>query len=113
MVDYVLIDNNSKPIKNLKLIKPDFFAKGSDYVSGELNPKTLEEKRLVESYGGEIIFTSGDIVYSSTSIISNKRPALKHEKLRLLLEAEKIEFKSLYEPLEKKLIKNFSSRETQ
>ena len=31
MVDYVIIDQNAKPIKNINIIKPDFFAKGSDY----------------------------------------------------------------------------------
>ena len=28
MVDYVYIDNNSKPLKLIKNVKPDFFAKG-------------------------------------------------------------------------------------
>ncbi len=100
MVDYVIIDNNSKPIKNINTIKPDFFAKGSDYISDGLHPKTLEEKELVESYGGEIIFTPGDIVFSSTSIIDQKPPTLKYEKLRILLESENINFNTLYNVLD-------------
>ena len=55
---------------------------------------------------GKLFFTPGDIVYSSANIISKKPPSLKHEKLRALLEAEKIEFKSLYESLEKKVGEN-------
>ncbi len=102
MVDYVIIDQNAKPINNISIIKPDYFAKGSDYVTDGLNNKTLEEKKLVESYGGEIIFTPGDIVYSSTSIISQKPPTLKYEKLRILLDAENINFKSLYDVLNAK-----------
>ena len=31
MVDYVLIDKDETPLKNLKIIKPDFFAKGYEY----------------------------------------------------------------------------------
>ena len=107
MVDYVIIDSNQKPIENIKIIKPDIFAKGSDYISSDgMHSKTLEEKDLVESYGGEIIFTPGDIVFSSTSIIDQKPPKLKYEKLRFLLEAEKINFKSLYDVLE-----NFNTKE--
>ncbi len=100
MVDYVIIDYNSEPIKNINIIKPDFFAKGSDYITDGIHPKTIEEKKLVESYGGEVIFTPGDIVFSSTSIISEKPPVLKYEKLRTLLEAEKINFNLLYKVLE-------------
>ena len=106
MVDYVIIDTNQKPIENIKIIKPDFFAKGSDYISGGIHSRTLEEKKLVESYGGEIIFTPGDIVFSSTSIIDQKPPKLKYEKLRFLLEAENIKFESLY-----KVLEGFSSKE--
>tara|TARA_B100000686_G_scaffold204229_1_gene211075 strand:- start:31144 stop:32685 length:1542 start_codon:yes stop_codon:yes gene_type:complete len=100
MVDYVIIDNNPNPINNINIIKPDIFAKGSDYISDGIHPKTLEEKKLVESYGGEIIFTPGDIVFSSTNIIDKRPPKLKYEKLRILLEAEDIKFKSLYDVLD-------------
>ena len=31
MVDYVLIDNNKRPLKLLKKLKPDLFAKGFEY----------------------------------------------------------------------------------
>ena len=106
MVDYVIIDTNQKPIENIKIIKPDIFAKGSDYISDRIHSRTLEEKKLVESYGGEIIFTPGDIVFSSTSIIDQKPPKLKYEKLRFLLEAENIKFESLY-----KVLEGFSSKE--
>ena len=41
MVDYVIIDSNPTPINNIKIIKPDIFAKGSDYISDGINSKTL------------------------------------------------------------------------
>jgi rfaE bifunctional protein nucleotidyltransferase chain/domain len=66
MVDYVTIDYNNTSIKILKKLKPDFFAKGFEYSSGELPPATQDESKVVEKYGGEMIFTPGDVVYSST-----------------------------------------------
>ena len=32
MVDYVIIDSNETPLKNIKILKPDLFAKGFEYV---------------------------------------------------------------------------------
>ena len=63
MVDYVIIDYNQKPLKNLSILKPDYFAKGFEYSSGHMPPATTEEARIVSSYGGEMIFTPGDVVY--------------------------------------------------
>ncbi len=65
IVDYVVIDDNPTPIENLKLIQPDYFAKGYEYnKGGGMHPKTREEHDALASYGGEILFTPGDIVYS-------------------------------------------------
>ena len=70
MVDFVTIDNNMKPIKILKVLKPDFFAKGFEYSSGSLPPATQEESKVVEKFNGEMIFTPGDIIYSSTQLLN-------------------------------------------
>src|SRR5436309_1161711 len=43
MIDYVIVDREAKPIKNLLYLQPDYFAKGYEYVKGELNPRTQEE----------------------------------------------------------------------
>ena len=86
MVDYVVIDGNDKPIENLKIIQPDYFAKGFEYNAGSLSPKTAEEIEAVESYGGEVIFTPGDIVYSSSALINLAPPVVKLEKLQILME---------------------------
>ena len=64
-VDYVIIDDNETPIENLKFIQPDFFAKGYEYSEQGIHPKTREEMAVIESYGGEFLFTPGDFVYSS------------------------------------------------
>ena len=54
MVDYVIIDSNETPLKNIKILKPDLFAKGFEYVSDGLPPATQEEVDFVQSYGGRL-----------------------------------------------------------
>ena len=101
MVDYVIIDDNQTPIKNLSFIKPDFFAKGFEYVSEGLPPATKEEAKLVESYGGEMIFTPGDIIYSSTKLINLAEPKIDNYKLIDLMNRNKLTFEILKQTLKK------------
>ncbi len=88
MVDYVVIDRDATPINNLALIQPDFFAKGYEYTSGPVQPKTQEEIDVLETYGGEMIFTPGDIVYSSSALLELAPPSIAVEKLQTLMQAE-------------------------
>ena len=99
MVDYVIIDNNPEPLNNLKLLKPDFFGKGYEYSSHVVNSKTGDESKILESYGGKIIFTPGDIIYSSTALINSDPPSIGLDKLMTLMEKEKIKFQDLKETL--------------
>jgi rfaE bifunctional protein kinase chain/domain/rfaE bifunctional protein nucleotidyltransferase chain/domain len=100
MVDYVVIDRDPTPVRNLTRLQPDFFAKGYEYASGS-NPKTNEEVAALGSYGGEIIFTPADVVYSSSAIIEAEPPNIAVEKLMALLEAERLSFSDLYRTLER------------
>lgn len=95
VVDYVVIDPRDKPIENLKLIQPDFFAKGYEYSAGALPPKTQEEADTIAAYGGEMIFTPGDVVYSSSRLLDLAPPDLGPEKLLTLLDGEKLGFDDL------------------
>ena len=106
MVDYVLIDKEPKPLKNIKLIKPNFFAKGYEYTSSGLPEATKEEAEIVNSYGGEMIYTPGDVVYSSSKFLDLHLPRVQVEKLLLLMEQNNINFKILRNTLQK--IKNFN-----
>lgn len=101
MVDYVVIDREATPVTNIGAIQPDYFVKGYEYQSGGLHPKTSEEKDVVEAYGGEMIFTPGDIVYSSSAIIEAAPPNLSTEKLLALLHAEGLRFDDLRQILGK------------
>ncbi len=101
MVDYVVVDRDPTPLRNLGLIQPDYFAKGYEYTAGQVHPKTLEEINVLESYGGEMLFTPGDIVYSSSALIELAPPAIAVDKLLMLMQGENITFKDLRDTLDK------------
>jgi rfaE bifunctional protein kinase chain/domain len=99
-VDYVIIDTEATPLANLARLQPDFFAKGYEYTAGQgMPPKTQEEAEILRGYGGEMIFTPGDIVYSSSRLIELAPPAIKLEKLLTLMDSEGLTFGSLREAL--------------
>jgi len=100
MVDYVVIDPNPTPLVNIGRLQPDYFAKGYEYVDGGVHPNTQKEIEVLKSYGGEILFTPGDIVYSSSHLIETGPPDIAVEKLLMLLEAEGLDFNRLREILE-------------
>lgn len=100
-VDYVIIDDNETPIENLKFLQPDFFAKGYEYSADGIHPKTREEMAAIEAYGGELLFTPGDLVLSSSAIIETTPPNLATEKLLALLHSEGLNFGDLKTALTK------------
>ena len=100
VVDYVLIDPHDKPLETLTMLKPDFFAKGYEYSAAGVNPKTKEEIDIVSSYGGQVIFTPGDIVYSSSSLMKLERPNLRVEKLLALMDSGGVTFETLHKTLD-------------
>lgn len=100
-VDFVIVDTNDTPLENINLIKPDFFAKGYEYSPNQtFFPRTSEETLAVNSYGGEIIFTPGDFVLSSTALINSTPPDIKIEKLLLVMDRANITFDNLRETLQ-------------
>ena len=106
MVDYVLIDENKKPLNLLKKLKPDYFAKGFEYTSKGLPAATQEEKKELDKFGGKLIFTPGDIVYSSTKFINSSPPNLDLDKLDLTMKTNRVTFEDLIKTIKK--IKNTS-----
>ena len=100
MVDYVIIDPNPTPLENIARLQPDYFAKGYEYAGDGINPKTQQEIETLQSYGGEILFTPGDIVYSSSHLIESGPPDIAVEKLIALMEAEGLGFAKLRQIVE-------------
>lgn len=82
-VDWVCIDRNSWAGPALEALRPDIYVKGKEY-ERSADPRFAQEKELVESYGGAVIFSSGEVVYSSTAIIDRFRDrfALDHDRIR-------------------------------
>ncbi len=95
MVDYVIIDDEATPHKNLGIIKPNYFAKGYEYIENGTHKKTQVEIDILDEYGGEMLFTPGDIVYSSSRFIEMSPPKISEEKLMTLMNTEKITFNDL------------------
>jgi rfaE bifunctional protein kinase chain/domain len=92
MVDYVMIDYNQTPINAIALIKPDYFIKGFEYSTDNIHPSTKEEIDVVEKNGGTVLFSPGDVVYSSTRLQSIHKPKFIHEKLLALMDSENLDF---------------------
>jgi bifunctional ADP-heptose synthase (sugar kinase/adenylyltransferase) len=101
MVDYVVIDPNDTPLENLAVIQPDYFAKGFEYSASAISQKTADEEAVVKSYGGELLFTPGDIVYSSSALINLAPPSVKMEKLQIVMERFGLTFLDLRDTLAK------------
>jgi rfaE bifunctional protein kinase chain/domain len=94
-VDYVIIDNDPTPLENIRAIQPDYFAKGYEYTDGKVPQRTRDEMNVLAEYGGEIIFTPGDIVFSSSKFIETSPPKLAGDKLHMLMESEGVSFGDL------------------
>ena len=69
-VDHVYVNADPTAAALLAAVKPDVYVKGREY-ERSTDPGFLAEKAVVEGYGGRIIFSSGEIVFSSTTLIEN------------------------------------------
>jgi len=69
-VDYVHIDPHPTAEHVLTQIQPDVYVKGREY-ERSTHPDFLTEKSIVESHGGRMIFSSGEIVFSSTALLEH------------------------------------------
>ncbi|MDD5680732.1 MAG: PfkB family carbohydrate kinase [Candidatus Omnitrophica bacterium] len=72
VTDYVSIVDSPTAVEAIKLLKPDVYAKGSDYRQKEkdVTGKIYDEEDAVRSVGGRITFTD-DITFSSSSLIND------------------------------------------
>lgn len=68
-VDLVYIDSNATALDLLEVVHPDVYVKGKEYESNS-DPRFVAERRSVEAGGGRVVFSSGDVVFSSTTLIA-------------------------------------------
>ncbi|MDO8632895.1 MAG: PfkB family carbohydrate kinase [Phycisphaerales bacterium] len=83
-VDYVHINASPTAEQLLGEVRPDVYVKGREY-EGSTDPGFLAEKNTVEGYGGRIIYSSGEIVFSSTELIGRMPRAGEAQAHRLKL----------------------------
>lgn len=67
-VDYVVISNFKTGIEIIKILKPDYYIKGPDYMESKDND-LIDEKKAIASFGGKIRYTK-DQKLSTTDLIS-------------------------------------------
>ena len=90
-VDWVAVNPAATASDLLRRIRPDVYVKGREY---ELNhdPRFEAEKDVVEGYGGRVVFTSGDVVFSSTALIEAMETSANpfQARIRQLIGREKL-----------------------
>lgn len=70
VVDYVTVDDHEWAGPILEAIKPNIYVKGKEF-QDVTTGRFGRERQIVESYGGEVRLSSGEVVYSSTRIIED------------------------------------------
>jgi len=63
---------NTKPTSEglLESLRPDIYVKGREYETSK-DPRFLRERDTVIQNGGRVVFSGGDVVYSSTALINS------------------------------------------
>lgn len=72
IVDAVTVAPAETALEVIDSIKPDIYIKGKEYAVST-DPRFLKEKDLVEKYNGRVVYSSGDIVFSSSAFIRDQR----------------------------------------
>src|SRR4051812_20976075 len=67
-VDAVYLNTDATAVELLDQLQPDVYVKGQEYAHNS-DPRFLAERDTVTRHGGRVVFSSGDVVYSSTAII--------------------------------------------
>jgi rfaE bifunctional protein kinase chain/domain/rfaE bifunctional protein nucleotidyltransferase chain/domain len=69
-VDWVCISPHATAVELLELVRPDIYIKGREYETNN-DPRFKAERQSVEDHGGRVVFSSGDVVFSSTALIES------------------------------------------
>jgi rfaE bifunctional protein nucleotidyltransferase chain/domain len=79
-VDFVAINRWPTAIEVIKLLRPDFYVKGSDYIEAgkDISGGIVHEQEAVEAGGGKIVFTE-DITFSSSNLLNRHFPSFPKE----------------------------------
>ncbi len=75
-VDHVVIADGPTAEPVIAALNPDLYVKGREYEHSN-DPRFLAERHLVEARGGRVMYSSGDVVFSSTTILDNLAHGLR------------------------------------
>lgn len=86
-VDWVYINPHPTAVELLEQTRPDIYVKGREYERNR-DPRFLAERDVVHQHGGRIVYSSDDIVFSSTALIGQleSQDYFNSEKVRHLRE---------------------------
>jgi rfaE bifunctional protein kinase chain/domain/rfaE bifunctional protein nucleotidyltransferase chain/domain len=95
-VDWVYVNSHPTAVELLEELQPDIYVKGKEYEQNH-DPRFMAEREMVAKYGGRVVFSSGDVVYSSTALIHalEDREAFTDEKILRFREKFDLSGKSL------------------
>ncbi len=81
-VDWVHVNPHPTAVELLSKLRPDIYVKGKEYERNS-DPRFLAERDAVQNHGGRVVFSSGDVVYSSTALVNSiqDRDAFHDEKI--------------------------------
>lgn len=95
-VDFVYINPHPTARELLDEVRPDVYVKGREY-EGSTDPGFASEKQVVERHGGRIIYSSGEVVFSSTQLIGRmpRSGEMQSRRLAAFCEAHDVNHPSL------------------
>ncbi|MCH7814001.1 MAG: adenylyltransferase/cytidyltransferase family protein [Planctomycetes bacterium] len=102
VVDLVYVDPHPTAEHVLEAVRPDIYVKGAEYETSE-DPAFLNERAIVQRHQGRVIFSSGDVVFSSTQLIGSmpRQPELQIEALKLICRRHGLTQSSLAETMDR------------
>ena len=85
-VDWVYVEPRPTAADLLAEVQPDVYIKGREYETNA-DPRFRAEREAVERAGGRVVFSSGDVVFSSTALIAAMESSVDpfHHRLTQLL----------------------------
>jgi len=101
-VDLVYVDPHPTAENVLRAVRPDVYVKGIEYQRSR-DPGFLAERVLVEQNGGRVIFSSGDVVFSSTQLIETmpRQAEFESHRLKVISRRHHLSRESLAEAVER------------
>jgi rfaE bifunctional protein nucleotidyltransferase chain/domain len=96
-VDWVYIEPRPTAAELLAEVQPDVYVKGREYEFNS-DPRFQAERATVEKAGGRVVFSSGDVVFSSTALINALEQSIDPFQSRLtqLADREELQGQALF-----------------